>query len=69
MSRAPIDTSTGLKAGSPVHGTVLVLRGYLVTHSDGTEARLPADKTRADHYAATHAGRTVEPMYVIRPAT
>jgi hypothetical protein len=66
----PIDTATGLQAGSPVPhtSTVEVLVGYLVTHPDGYEARVGPDRTRADLYAArNHA--TVEPMYVKRPSS
>lgn len=64
--RVPIDTATGLQAGSPVHdGTIDVLVGYLVTHQDGYQARIGPDRTRADLYAArNHA--TVEAMYVRR---
>lgn len=64
----PIDTATGLQSGMPVRaGTVDVLVGYLITHPDGYEVRMPADRTRAELYAArNHA--TLELMYVRRPA-
>ena len=66
--RAPIDTTTGLQAGSSVHdGTVDVLVGYLVTHADGYEARIGPDRTRAELYAARKRA-TLEPMFVRRPA-
>ena len=46
-------------------GGELVLVGFLVTHADGWQVRMPADKARADLYAAKqHA--TVEPLYVLR---
>jgi hypothetical protein len=69
MMPRPIDSTTGLQDGSVPHldGKAPLLVGWLVTHSDGTQARLPADKARADHYAATHGGHTVEPMFVFRP--
>lgn len=66
--RAPIDTTTGLQAGSAVHdGQVDVLVGYLVTHADGFEARVGPDRTRAELYAVRNRA-TLEPMYVRRPA-
>lgn len=44
---------------------MLLVVGYLVTHENGYEARLSADRTRAELYAArNHA--TIEPMYVRR---
>lgn len=64
----PIDTATGQQAGSLVHtGTVLVLKGWLVTLADGHECRLGPDETRAKLYAAQQHG-TAEPLYVRRPA-
>ena len=43
----------------------LVLVGFLVTHADGWQVRMPADKARADLYAAKqHA--VIEPLYVLR---
>jgi hypothetical protein len=68
LSRAPIDTATGLQSGPPVHtGQVEVPVGYLITHPDGYEVRMPPDRTRAELYAAKqHA--TVEAMFVRRPA-
>ena len=62
----PIDLTTGQPCGASTH-MVEVLVGYLVTHSDGFEARLAPDRTRAELYAIkSHA--TLEPMYVKRPA-
>lgn len=50
----------------PHTGEVLVLKGFLVTHADGYEARIAPDRTRAELYAArNHA--TLEPLYVRRP--
>ena len=67
MPLIPIDTATGLQSGMPVHTQVEVVVGYLVTHPDGYQVRMPPDRTRADLYAAQqHA--TVEPMYVRRAA-
>jgi hypothetical protein len=44
---------------------VPVLVGYLVTHADGWQVRMPADKARADLYAAKqHA--VIEPLFVLR---
>lgn len=66
--RVPIDTTTGLQAGSSVHdGTVDVLVGYLVTHADGYEARVGPDRTRAQLYAV-RSRATLEPMFVRRAA-
>lgn len=66
----PIDTATGLQSGPEVHtGTVDVLVGYLVTHADGTVARLGPDKGYADRYLRTHGGVAVEEMFVRRPAS
>lgn len=45
---------------------VNVLVGYLATHADGYEARLGADRARAEHYAWKQ-GATLEPMFVRRP--
>ena len=48
-------------------GGELVLVGFLVTHADGWQVRMPADKARADLYAAKqHA--VIEPLYVLRKA-
>lgn len=64
----PIDTTTGLQSGGAVRtGPVEVLVGYLVTHADGFEARLAADRTRAENYVMQHHGTKLEPMYVRRP--
>jgi hypothetical protein len=64
----PIDTATGRQSGSLVHdGTVLVVKGWLVTLADGHECRLGPDETRAKLYAAQQHG-TAEPLYVRRPA-
>lgn len=46
--------------------TVDVVVGYLVTHSDGSEALIRGDRTRADNYAVTHRGIKVEPAFVRR---
>ena len=60
----PIDTATGLQAGSPVHtGAVDVLVGYLATHANGYAARLGPDRARAELYAAQQRA-TLEPMFV-----
>jgi hypothetical protein len=64
----PIDTATGLQAGSDTRDMAPVLIGWLATHADGTTARLGLDKAKADHYAATHHA-TLECMYVFRPLT
>lgn len=63
----PIDLSTGLPCGiEPKSDTLgLVLVGYLVTHSDGFEARLGPDKTRAELYAI-RSNATIEPLFVRR---
>lgn len=62
----PRDVMTGRQsgeAGAVQHVEIVV--GYLVTHPDGYQVRMDADKTRADLYAArNHA--TIEPMYVRR---
>jgi hypothetical protein len=51
--------------GESLRSPVDVIVGYLVTLPDGYECRMPADKTRAELYAAkNHA--TIEPMYVRR---
>lgn len=64
----PIDTTTGLQSGSPAHADrAPVLKGWLVTHADGTEARLGPDKGRADVYMRTHRGVAIEAMFVWRP--
>ena len=42
-----------------------VVKGYLVTHPDGYEARLGPDLTRAEIYAAQQHG-TLEPLFVRR---
>ena len=66
--KAPVDTSTGLQAGSVPHGDrVPVLKGWLVTLPDGFETRMGLDKTRAENYAAQQHG-TIEPLFVFRPA-
>lgn len=44
---------------------VNVLVGYLATHADGYEARLGADRARAEHYAARNRA-TLEALYVKR---
>ena len=63
----PIDTSTGLQAGSQAHAErVPVLVGWLVTLPDGFQSRMGLDKARADHYAAQQHG-VIEPMFVWRP--
>jgi hypothetical protein len=43
-----------------------ILKGYLVTHADGFEARLGPDRGRAEEYARKHAAIRVEPMFVKR---
>ncbi len=48
--------------------TVEVIVGYLVTHSDGTVARLGPDRGYADRYLRTHGGTAVEEMFVRRKA-
>lgn len=65
----PIDTSTGLQAGSPVHGGhVEVVVGYLVTLPNGYACRLGPDLGRAQHYAAEQRAVSLETMYVRRRA-
>lgn len=67
MGLTPIDTATGLQSGPDVHtGTVEVLVGWLVTHGDGTVARLGPDSGYADRYLRTHGGVAIEEMYVRR---
>jgi hypothetical protein len=67
MSRAPIDTSTGLQAGSQAHAErVPVLVGWLVTHDDGFEARLGPDRARAEVYVRQHRAQRIEGMFVWR---
>lgn len=62
----PIDTSTGRQAGCAPHaGRVEVLVGYLITHTDGFEARLGPDKARAELYAVRNHAR-IEAMFVWR---
>lgn len=66
----PIDTTTGQQSGPVVHtATVEVIVGYLVTHGDGTVARLGPDRGYADRYLRTHGGVAVEEMFVRRPAS
>ena len=48
--------------------TVEVIVGYLVTHGDGTVARLGPDRGYADRYLRTHGGTDIETMYVRRKA-
>lgn len=67
MTGTPIDTATGLQSGSEVHGTVEVLKGWLVIHADGFEARLGPDRARAEVYVRQHRAVSIEPMYVRRP--
>ena len=64
----PIDSATGLQSGQEPHtGATEVLVGYLITHADGYEVRMPADRTRAELYAVrVHA--VIEPMFVRRRA-
>lgn len=70
MGLTPIDTATGHQSGPEVHtGTVEVLVGWLVTHSDGTVARLGPDRGYAERYVRTHGGVALEAMYVRRPAS
>jgi hypothetical protein len=65
----PIDTATGQQSGSEAHSDrTPVLKGWLVTHADGTEARLGPDKGRADVYMRTHRGVAIEAMFVWREA-
>ncbi len=66
MTNAPVDTTTGLQCGDEVHqDRAPLLKGWLATHADGTEARLGPDKTRAEIYAATHHA-TLEALFVFR---
>lgn len=66
----PVDTATGLQSGSEPHtGEVLVLKGYLVTHADGFEARLGPDRARAEVYLRQHRATLIEPMFVRRAAS
>jgi hypothetical protein len=66
--RAPIDTSTGLQAGSVPHSDLVpVLKGWLVTLPGGHECLMKLDKARADNYAAQQHG-TIEPLFVFRAA-
>lgn len=52
-------------ASDPHSGDVLVLKGYLVTHTDGYEVRIAPDRARAELYCVrNHA--TLEPLYVRR---
>jgi hypothetical protein len=46
-----------------------VLKGYLVTHADGFEARLGPDRARAEAYLRQHRGTQIEPLFVFRAAT
>ena len=67
MPQIPVDAATGLQSGMPVHtGTVDVLVGWLVTHADGTSARLGIDRARADAYLRSHRGVAIEAMFVRR---
>lgn len=45
--------------------TVDVMVGYLITHSDGFEARLGPDKARAELYAVRNHAR-IEVLFVRR---
>lgn len=62
----PVDADTGLQSGPALRESdQLVIVGYLVTHPDGYQVRMPPDRTRAELYAARqHA--TVEVMFVRR---
>jgi hypothetical protein len=65
--RQPIDTATGLPSGSEVHADrAPVLVGWLVTHDDGFEARLGADRARAEVYVRQHRAVRIEAMFVWR---
>jgi hypothetical protein len=65
--RQPIDTATGLPSGSEVHADrAPVLVGWLVTHDDGFEARLGADRARAEVYVRQHRAARIEAMFVWR---
>jgi hypothetical protein len=65
----PVDTATGQQSESRVHtGMVEVIVGYLVTHGDGFEARLGADRARAEVYLRQHRAIRIEPMFVRRAA-
>ena len=43
-----------------------ILKGYLVTHADGFEARLGPDRVRAEAYWRQHRGTLIEPLFVFR---
>lgn len=45
-----------------------ILKGYLVTHTDGFEARLGPDWARAQVYLRQHRGTSIEPLFVYRKA-
>jgi hypothetical protein len=45
-----------------------ILKGYLVTHADGFEARLGPDRARAEAYLRQHQGMLIEPLFVFREA-
>jgi hypothetical protein len=45
-----------------------ILKGYLVTHADGFEARLGPDRARAEAYFRQHEGMRIEPLFVFREA-
>ena len=62
----PMDTTTGLQAGMPDLSGAPVLVGWLVTHSDGFEARLGPDKARAEVYVRQHRATRIEAMFVMR---
>lgn len=63
----PVDTSTGLQAGGPVHtGQQDVIVGWLVTHEDGFQARLGPDRARAEVYVRQHRAARIEAMFVRR---
>lgn len=64
----PVDTTTGLACGAPSRAPVEVLKGYLVTHADGFEARLGPDRARAEVYLRQHRATLIEPLYVKRTA-
>lgn len=49
--------------------TVEVVVGYLVTHADGTVARLGPDRGYADRYLRTHGGTAIDEMFVRRKAS
>ena len=44
-----------------------IVKGYLVTHADGFEARLGPDRGRAEAYVRKHGATRIEPLFVKRP--